>query len=79
MKMKGDNSMLRVWVLVSLSCLSAMCLAQTVFEEIAKGTLISVAITIVYTLIVTITSTLLLPRGKSPSISVIMVGMALVI
>lgn len=78
MKMKGDNSMLRVWVLVSLSCLSAMCLAQTVFEEIV-GTLISVAITIVYTLIVTITSTLLLPRGKSPSISVIMVGMALVI
>lgn len=37
MKMKGDNSMLRVWVLVSLSCLSAMCLAQTVFEEIARN------------------------------------------
>lgn len=78
MKMKGDNSMLRVWVLVSLSCLSAMCLAQTVFEEI-MGTLIFAAITIVYTLIVIITSTLPLPRGKSPSISVIMVGMALVI
>lgn len=29
--------MLRVWVLVSLSCLSAMCLAQTVFEEIASN------------------------------------------
>ena len=37
MRRRGGNSVLRIWVVVSLSCLTAGGLAQTIFEEIARN------------------------------------------